>query len=95
MWRRRGLIVVVASIAIVLAGTLPGVACTSTEIEDESLPNAPGVQGRPGMPESLLASVAETLGIDQQDLQDAFAQAQSEMPDVGPWQGTPDRDVSF
>jgi len=36
--------------------------------------------------EALLARVAEILGIDQQKLEDAFAQARSETADQGLWQ---------
>jgi energy-converting hydrogenase A subunit M len=33
----------------------------------------------PGLPSDLLARLAEILGIDEQEVEDAFAQAQSEM----------------
>ena len=60
-----------------------------------------------GLSNDLLAKVAETLGIDQQGLEDAFAQAQSEMasmfgdrqspntpPNDGPPEGMPPEDMS-
>jgi len=52
-----------------LVGTIGGVALAQTENGDDS------------QPKTLLARVAEKLGINQQELEDAFTEAQSEMRD--------------
>ena len=67
MWRSKKLIVGVVLAAVLLAGSMGGVALAQTENGDDS------------QPETLLARVAEKLGINQQELEDAFAQAKSEM----------------
>ncbi|MFC1937435.1 hypothetical protein ACFLWY_02600 [Chloroflexota bacterium] len=67
MWRSKKLIVGVVLAAVLLAGSMGGVALAQTENGDDS------------QPETLMARVAEKLGINQQDLEDAFAQAKSEM----------------
>ncbi|MFC1986230.1 hypothetical protein ACFLWC_04480 [Chloroflexota bacterium] len=69
MWRRKKFIVIALLATVVLAGSIGGVALAQTENEDDS------------QPKTLLARVAEILDIDQQKLEDAFAQAQSEMRD--------------
>ena len=68
MWRSKKFIVAVL-IAVVLVGSTAGVVIAQTENGDNS------------QPKTLLARVAEILGIDQQNLEDAFAQARSEMQD--------------
>ena len=69
MRRSKKLIVGVVLAVVVLAGSIGGVVVAQTENGDDS------------QPKTLLARVAEILGIDQQNLEDAFAQAQSEMQD--------------
>jgi len=44
----------------------------------------PWGEGEPQMPDNVLGRVAEILGIDQQRLEDAFAQAQTEIADATP-----------
>jgi myosin heavy subunit len=67
MWRSKKFIIIVSVVAaIVLVGSLTGVALAQT-----------GSAGSSG--KTLLARVAEILGIDQQKVEDAVAQAQSEM----------------
>jgi predicted small secreted protein len=86
MWRSRKLILVAILIAVVLSASALVTSCTSTGGEDERVPGASqdggppeGVSPSPGLPSDLLARVAEILGIDQQTLEDAFNQAQSEI----------------
>jgi len=69
MWRRKKFIVVAVLAAVILAGSVGGVALAQTGNGDDS------------QPKTLIARVAEILGIDQQKLEDAFAQARSEMRD--------------
>jgi len=67
MWRRKKFLLVGLLAAVLLIGSIGGVALAQTENGDDS------------QPKTLLARVAEILGIDQQKVEDAFAQAQSEM----------------
>jgi hypothetical protein len=53
----------------------------------EGPPGMPWGDGEPGMPNDVLARVAEILGIDQQTLEDAFAQAQTEVGEATPGGG--------
>ena len=69
MWRRKKFIIIGLLATVLLVGSIGGVALAQTENGDASQPT------------TLLARVAEILGIDQQKLEDAFAQAQSEMRD--------------
>jgi hypothetical protein len=69
MWRSKRFIIVAVLAAVVLVGS------TATVV----LAQSGNVDG--GQPKMLLARVAEILGIDQQKVEDAFAQAQSEMRD--------------
>ncbi len=67
MWRRKKFLLVGLLAAVLLVGSIGGVALAQTENGDDN------------QPKTLLARVAEILGIDQQKVEDAFAQAQSEM----------------
>jgi hypothetical protein len=67
MWQRKKFIIIALLVAVVLIGSIGGVVLAQTENGDDS------------QPKTLLARVAEILGIDQQKVEDAFAQAQSEM----------------
>ena len=67
MWRSKKFIMVTLLVAVVLVGSIGGVALAQTENGDDS------------QPKTLLARVAEILSIDQQELEDAFAEARSEM----------------
>ena len=69
MWRSKKFIIVGVLIAVIVAGSIGGVALAQTGNGDNS------------QPKTLLARVAEKLGINQQELEDAFAEAQSEMRD--------------
>ena len=69
MFRSKKFIIVTVLVAVAVAGSIGGIALAQTENGDDS------------QPKTLLARVAEKLGIDQQELKDAFAEAQSEMRD--------------
>lgn len=79
-----------AFLVVVLLGGMMGAACGAAEDVEEELDggsqedmggNIPpgGVSPGMGLSEELLVRVAEMLDIDQQDLADAFEQAQSEV----------------
>ena len=69
MWRKKKLIIVAVLVAtVVLICSVGGVALAQTENTDNTTPG-----------KALLARVAAILGIEQQQVEDAFAQAQSEM----------------
>lgn len=67
MWRRKKFLLVGLVAAVLLVGSIGGVALAQTENGDDS------------QSKTLLARVAEILGIDQQKVEDAFTQAQSDM----------------
>ena len=67
MWRKKKFIIIAVVAALVVVGSIAGVVLAQTGDVNVS------------QPKTLLARVAEKLGIDQQKLEDAFAQAQSEM----------------
>lgn len=67
MWRRKKFLLVGLLAAVLLVGSIGGVVLAQTENGDDS------------QPKTLLARVAEILGIDQQKVEDAFTQAKSEM----------------
>ncbi|MFH1483486.1 MAG: hypothetical protein ABIG98_04445 [Chloroflexota bacterium] len=69
MWRRKRFVIIGLLAAVVLVGSLAGLALAQTATDDA------------GQPKTLLARVAAILGIDQQNVEDAFAQAQREMRD--------------
>jgi hypothetical protein len=69
MWRSKKFIIGAVLAAVVLAGSLGGVALAQTESASD------------GAGKTLLARVAEILGIEQQTLEDAFAQARTDMRD--------------
>ena len=68
MWRSKKFILVALLAAMVLAGSTAGLVLAQENGDDSQ-------------PKTLLARVAEKLGINQQELEDAFAEAQSEMRD--------------
>jgi hypothetical protein len=71
MWRRKKLIIFsVLAAVLLLVGTIGGVAVFAQN-GSTSPSDSPG--------KTLLARVADILGIDQQKVEDAFAQAQREM----------------
>jgi hypothetical protein len=67
MWFRKKIVLIPLAVAILLAGSITGVALA----QDENVESG----------NSLLARVASILGIDQTKLEDAFAQAQNEIRD--------------
>lgn len=69
MWRRKKFLVIGLLVALVLVGSTVGVVLAQTGSASDNQSN------------TLLARVAKILGIDQQKLDDAFTQAQSEMRD--------------
>ncbi len=69
MWRRKKIIIIGLLATVLLVGSVGGVAFAQTENGDDS------------QPKTLLARVAEKLEIGQQELEDAFAEAKSEMRD--------------
>ena len=69
MRRSKKFIIAGVLAAVLLVGSVGGVVLAQTE------------NGNDTQPKTLLARVADILGIDQQTLEDAFAQAQSEMRD--------------
>jgi len=67
MWRSKKFIIAAVLAVVLLVGGIGGVVLAQTENGDDS------------QPKTLMARVAEILGIDQQKVEDAFAQAQKEM----------------
>ena len=67
MLRRKRFVIIGLLAAVVLVGSLAGLALAQTVDA--------------GQPKTLLARVAAILGIDQQKVEDAFSQAQREMRD--------------
>ena len=74
MWRKRKWLIVaaVALVVILMAGIIGGVVYAQTTTPTPT----PDNQGK-----TLLARVADILGIDQQKLEDAYNQAKKEMSD--------------
>jgi len=68
MWRRKRFIIVALLATVLLVGSIGGVALAQTGSTDNT------TSGK-----TLSARVAAILGIDQQTVEDAFAQAKSEM----------------
>lgn len=103
MWLARSPVVTLLSV-LVVAISLVSAGCASTGNGSDGVPNVsnltgnkgkdlPGTpwgEGQPGMPNNLLATVADILGIDQQRLEDAFAQAQTEIGDATPNDSSPE-----
>ena len=77
MWRSKRFMLVAMLIAVVLVGSVVGVGCSPTGNGDGLPPRT----GDEGLPKAIMARAAEILEIEQQKLEDAFAQAQSEMQD--------------
>jgi hypothetical protein len=71
MLKKRKFLVVGIIVAVILAGTIAGVALAQTN----TTPTTP----KPG--NTIMARVASILGIDQKKLEDAFAKAQKEAAD--------------
>ena len=69
MRRSKKFIIAGVLAAVLLVGSIGGVALAQTG------------DGEDTQPQTLMARVADILGIDQQTLEDAFAQAKSEMRD--------------
>lgn len=71
MWRSKKFIIAVVLVALVLAGSIGGIV--SAQGDDEEEDTSPRA--------ILLEKVADKLGIDQQQLEDAFAEAIAEVRD--------------
>ena len=69
MRRSKKFIIAGVLAAVLLVGSVGGIALAQTGDEEDT------------QPQTLMARVADILGIDQQTLEDAFAQAKSEMRD--------------
>ncbi|MFC2056882.1 hypothetical protein ACFLTO_04885 [Chloroflexota bacterium] len=69
MWQRKRIIIIGLLATVLLVGSVGGVALAQAE------------NGEDSQPKTLLTRVAEKLGIGQQELEDAFAEAKSEMRD--------------
>lgn len=67
MWRSKKVIAAVLMVVALLVGTTAGVVFAQGEDGDQS------------QPKSLLTRVSEILGIEQQALEDAFAEARNDM----------------
>ena len=70
MWKSKRFIIIAVIVALVLVGTVAGVALAQTS--DGSTPTPA---------KTFAARVAAILGIDQQKVEDAFAKAKSDMSD--------------
>jgi hypothetical protein len=84
MWQSKKSVIVTLLGAVVLVVSSVGAGCASTGNGGEGLPDMPnstgnGGEGLLGMSNNILARVAEILGIDQQRVEDAFTQAQTEI----------------
>ena len=66
MWRKKKFIIILLGTILIIIASLGGIAMAQ-DSEDES------------KPDSLMARVADILGIEQQTVEDAFEQAQAEM----------------
>jgi hypothetical protein len=66
MWRKKKFIIILLGTILIIIASLGGIAMAQ-DSEDES------------KPDSLMARVADILGIDQQTVEDAFEQARAEM----------------
>ncbi|HEY33417.1 MAG TPA: hypothetical protein G4O10_09990 [Dehalococcoidia bacterium] len=71
MWRSKKFIISTVLVALVLAGSIGGIVYAQDDEEEED--TSPGT--------TLLEKVADKLGIDQQQLKDAFDEAIAEMRD--------------
>lgn len=78
MWKSAKFILATALVAVMLVGGTAGVALAQGEDDGRHRRGAPSdeIQGRR---DALMARVAGILNIDQQDLESAFTQAQSEL----------------
>lgn len=78
MWKSQKFILAAVLVAVMVIGGTAGVALAQEDEAGQGWRGALGddVQRRQG---ALVARVAEILGIDQQQLEDAFKQAQSEL----------------
>jgi len=84
MWRSKKFIIIALLAAIVLVGSTAGVVFARSTNGGErtgALAVAQTADGNGASSTTLLARVAKILGIDQKQLEDAFAQAQKEMRD--------------
>jgi hypothetical protein len=69
MWRKKKFIIMLLGAILIVAASISGVALAQGSEEDSQ-------------PDSLLGRVAAILGIEQQTIEDAFKQAQTEMQEA-------------
>ncbi len=80
MWRSKKVIIAAVLAAILLVGSIGGVALARTGSGSQAgVSFAQNVSDNVSQRSVLFARVAKILGIDQQKVEDAFAQAQSEI----------------
>ncbi|MBN2075982.1 MAG: hypothetical protein JW762_10570 [Dehalococcoidales bacterium] len=66
MWRKRKFIIMVLGAILIIIASLGGIAMAQDSVDESKS-------------DSIMARVADILGIDQQTVEDAFEQAQAEM----------------
>lgn len=77
MRRSKKSVVVMLLAAVAMVGTITAIGCDSTKHDSTTAPSTS--EPPSSLRENSMAKVAEILGISQQELEDAFAQTQSEM----------------
>jgi len=82
MWRNKKLVIVTALVAaVLLVGGIGGVVYAQAKNRVDDQIGVTLASDNASQPKTLLARVAAILGIEQQKLEDAFAQARSETQD--------------
>ena len=81
MWRSRKFIVAILAAALLLTGLIGGAALAANDSGSPAANAVAADEGDDNRPK-LLERVAEILGIDQQALEDAFAQARTDVQDA-------------
>jgi hypothetical protein len=82
MWRNKKLVIVTALVAaVLLVGGIGGVVYAQAKNRVDDQIGVTLASDNASQPKTLLARVAAILGIEQQKVEDAFAQARSETQD--------------
>ncbi len=82
MWRNKKLVIVTALVAaVLLVGGIGGVVYAQAKNRVDGQIGVTLASDNASQPKTLLARVAAILGIEQQKVEDAFAQARSETQD--------------
>ncbi len=79
MWRSKKFILIAVLVALVLVGSVTGVTYAHTKSQADSQAGVLLASDNASQSKALLARVASILGVDQQKLENAFAQAQRDM----------------